>query len=178
MPVADARMERFLWLLLLWAAIGFGTSSAGDDQDLDNTIDPGGGWVSPIGELSLMHTGNTLAFSYSAVFGSTAHLCDGAGVAGLVGRDRYEWGDEEGTVSFQLNEETVTLELVNGVASFCGSGWVGDSFTREAGRSTEICVVEPKRSHFAVVEAFSPEQRQAYVIEGDTVEVAPVRRLC
>jgi hypothetical protein len=47
-----------------------------------------------------MLTGVTLSFSYSAVFGGTAHLCDGVGVAGLVATGEYHYVDEQGAVAF------------------------------------------------------------------------------
>jgi hypothetical protein len=144
-------------------------------DDLDNRRDPSGGWASHIGVLSLMHTGDALSWSYSAVFGPTAHLCDGAGVAGLVGRDRYEFPDDEGTVAFVIEKKGVHMEVVEGVASFCGAGWAGDELTRDGFKPPEICTVVAERSHFHVVDHLDPERRPAYVIRGDRVEIAPAR---
>jgi len=108
------------WLLV---ALVIAVGSVAQDDAMDNTIDPSGTWESQIGTLSVLQYGNTLSFSYSSVFGPTAHFCLGAGVAGLVGRNRYEYEDEQGTVAFILTEDRVAMETVTGIASFCGAGW-------------------------------------------------------
>ena len=64
----------------------------------DRGFDPTGVWYGPHGPLALMRAGDTLSFSYSAVFGATAHTCDGIGVAGFVGDGKWEYVDEKGTV--------------------------------------------------------------------------------
>jgi hypothetical protein len=149
--------------------------SAEELPDRDNRWDASGGWASHIGVISILHYADTLSFSYSAVFGPTAHLCDGAGVAGLVGRDRYEWEDEEGTVAFQIDEKGVRVEVEEGVASFCGAGWAGDIFTVDGFKPVETCTVLVDRSYFHVTELPPPERRRAYVVQGDKVDTAPLR---
>lgn len=146
-----------------------------EDEQYDNRLDPSGAWTGRVGELSLMHYANGLSFSYSAVFGSTAHICEGAGVAGLVGTDRYEYDDEQGTVAFLISETSVRLEVVDGIASFCGAGWTGDHFTIDAFEPPEVCTVAVERSHFHVVDTLDSGRRRAYVIRDDRVEVTPAR---
>ena len=94
------------------------------------TIDPSGQWQGLHGVLSLMLAGDTLSFSYSAVFGATAHLCDGVGVAGLVADGEYHYVDAQGTVAFSITTQGVKMRTVQGIASFCGANWPGDEFTR------------------------------------------------
>jgi hypothetical protein len=119
--------------------------------------------------------GDGLSFSYSAVFGPTAHLCDGAGVAGLVEAGRYEYTDEEGTVAFLIGQDQIRMEVVSGIASFCGAGWAGDVFSSNGFSPPETCTVTVERSHFHVVDPISPQRRRGYVIQGDTVEAFAVR---
>ena len=146
-----------------------------EEGDYDNRLDPSGAWVSAIGELSLVHQANRLAFSYLAVFGPGAHICEGAGVAGLVGRDRYEYVDEQGTVAFDLAETEVRMRAVDGIASFCGAGWPGDRFTTERFRPPTRCVVATEHSHFHVVDTVDTERTHATVGQGSPVEVVPAR---
>jgi hypothetical protein len=141
-----------------------------EEQEWDNRLDPSGDWSSDMGDLSLMHYSNRLSFSYSAVFGATAHICEGAGVAGLVGRDRYEYGDEQGTVALVIGEREVSLQLVDGIASFCGAGWAGDHFEIAGFQPPSECAVTAERSHFHVVDHLNPEPRPAYVARGDHVQ--------
>ena len=158
------------WLLVaLLIAVG----SAAQDDEMDNTIDASGTWESPIGTLSVLQFADTLSFSYSSVFGPTAHLCLGAGVAGLVGRNRYEFEDEQGTVAFIVAEDRVEMGTVAGIASFCGAGWPGDVFSSGGYRSPDACTVEAERSLFHVVDHLEAEPRRAYVIAGDPVEAVP-----
>lgn len=145
------------------------------DEQYDNRLDPSGAWTGRIGELSLMHYANGLSFSYSAVFGPTAHICEGAGTAGLVATDRYEHDDEQGTVAFLISRKSVRLEVVDGIASFCGAGWTGDHFTIDAFEPPEVCTVAAERSHFHVVDTLDRGRRPAYVIRDDRVEVTPAR---
>lgn len=145
----------------------------GEEGDYDDRFDPSGTWSSPIGELSLMHHADTLSFYYTAVFGETAHVCEGASVAGLVGRDRYEQPDAQGTVAFTITERGIRLELVDGIASFCGAGWAGDRFVLEDYRPPSTCEVIVERSAFHVVDLAEPEARPAHVTRGDRVEVVP-----
>ena len=146
-----------------------------EEADYDNRLDPSGAWASPIGELSLVHHANRLAFSYFAVFGATAHICEGAGVAGLVGRDHYEWADEQGTVAFTLTETEVRMEPVAGFASFCGAGWPGDRFTTAAFVPPTACRVAVEHTHFHVVDTLDRERTFATAGQGSVVEVVPAR---
>ena len=66
----------------------------------DRGFDPTGVWYGMHGPLALMRAGDTLTFSYSGVFGATAHMCDGIGVAGFVGDGTWNYVDEQGTVTF------------------------------------------------------------------------------
>ncbi len=141
-----------------------------EPEEWDNRLDPSGSWTGGVGELSLMHYADGLSFSYSAVFGPTAHICEGAGVAGLVGTDRYEYGDEQGTVAFVVAEREVRMELADGIASFCGAGWAGDRFAIDLFEPPAECAVAAERSHFHVVDHLDPESRPAYVLRGDRVE--------
>ncbi len=67
-------------LLLALLVSGVATAQAPDDRGFD----PTGVWFGMHGPLALMRAGDTLTFSYSAVFGATAQTCDGIGVAGFV----------------------------------------------------------------------------------------------
>ena len=144
-------------------------------DDFDNRLDPSGAWASEIGELSLVHHANRLAFSYQAVFGATAHICEGAGIAGLVGTDRYEHGDEQGTVVFQLAETGVRMELSEGIASFCGAGWAGDRFTTDAFEPPADCTVTAEHTHIHVVDTLDLERTPFTLGLGSPVEAVPAR---
>lgn len=146
-------------------------------QAPDQPPDPSGSWRSEIGELSVMLAGDALSFSYAAVFGATAHTCDGAGVAGLDGDGRWVWTDESGTVELVAAGDGLEVRLTEGVASFCGAGWGGDAFRRSSHRPPIRCTVEVERSHLHVVDPLTPARRRGYVVEGDEVQTAPVRNL-
>jgi len=105
-----------------------GTLAIASRQSDDRGFDPSGVWMGLHGPLTLMRAGDTLSFSYSAVFGSTAHICDGIGVAGFIGDGRWEYADEQGSVIFTTRNRQVTMSTGQGIASFCGSNWPGDSF--------------------------------------------------
>lgn len=137
------------------------------------TIDPSGQWQGQHGVVSLMLTGDALSFCYSAVFGAAAHLCDGAGVAGLVADGEYHYVDEHGTVAFIVTEQGVKMKTVQGIASFCGANWPGDEFTRQGYKAAQRCTVTDKKAHFHVVGPIPPIRRQGYVLKGDRVEAAP-----
>jgi len=97
--------------------------------------DPTGTWHSEIGDLSLTRAGDDLSFTYTAVFGPTAHICEGAGVARFAGPltgggAAYAWTEGENRVSFEVRESGVTLLVTAGIAPFCGAGWSGDTLTR------------------------------------------------
>jgi hypothetical protein len=137
------------------------------------TIDPSGQWQGLHGVVSLMLTGDALSFSYSAVFGATAHLCDGVGVAGLVADGEYHHVDEQGTVAFIITGQGVKIRTVSGIASFCGANWPGDEFTSQGYKRVSHCTVSDPKAYFHVVMRTPPVRRQAYVLQGDRVEVVP-----
>lgn len=167
------RMSKMLRLLVgLPLLLSAGLARAQEEQAQP---DCSGGWQSHIGVLSLMQYGDGLSFSYSAVFGPTAHICDGAGVAGLVAMGRWEYTDGDGTVAFICDDDGVRMEVVSGIAGFCGAGWSGDEIGRDGFKPATECTVTAERSHFYVVETGAPAQRRAYVIRGDRLEVLPVR---
>lgn len=173
-------MARNIWKVLCVSALLLVMLSVGNAAEQDFVfIDPSGGWNSQIGSLSLMLAGDALSFSYSAVFGPTAHICDGAGVASLVTNYQqvtYEYEDEDGnTLIFLITGDNVRMEPLSESTAFCGSGWQGDVFTKDGYQPLENCIVSAERAHFYVVDKFPPEKRKAYVIAGDPVEVAPVR---
>jgi hypothetical protein len=151
-----------------------GLSPLADAREV-RTIDPSGVWQSQTGELSLMLSGDALSFSYSAVFGAAAHLCDGAGVAGLAGENEYHYADEQGTVAFVVTARGVSLRPVQGVPSFCGANWPGEEFGRESFKAVELRQVKVPQAHFYEVGGLPPRQRPAYVIRGDRLEVVPVQ---
>lgn len=156
------------WLAAVLLAVA---GSTAQHDELDNAIDSSGTWESPIGTLSVLLYADTLSFSYASVFGPTAHICLGAGVAGLVGRNRYEYEDGQGAVAFTLAEDRVEMHTIAGIASFCGAGWPGEVFFRDDFRSPTVCTVAPERSVFHVVDHVEAEPRRATVVAGDLVEV-------
>jgi hypothetical protein len=115
------------------------------------------------------------AVLWVTLLGPTAHLCDAVGVAGLVGRNRSELPDEEGTVALDVDETGVAMEVVEGVVSFRGAGWAGVRFTLDGFKVLELCTVAVERSNRHVVDHLEPEARRAHVIRGDRVETAPTR---
>ncbi len=156
-------------LLLLFASLIFFQPSAVTGQEF-RTIDPSGQWKGRHGVLSLMLAGDALSFSYSAVFGATAHLCDGVGVAGLMKEGEYHYVDEQGTVAFQVDENGVSMRTVDGIASFCGSNWPGDDFTRDGFESATQCIVSVPKAYFHVVMRTPPDRRNGFVLKGNRVE--------
>jgi len=139
--------------------------------------DPSGGWASEIGELSVLRGGNTLAFSYSAVFGPTAHTCDGAGVARLVTEGRWDYVAGDCTISFLLAKDGFRGRVTAGVAPFCGAGWDGDVFPIASRTTPTPCTASAERTYFHTVASSAPEARKAYVVRGDRVETLPVQNL-
>jgi len=136
----------------------------------DRGFDPTGTWYGQHGPLVLMRAGDTLSFSYSAVFGATAHMCDGIGVAGFVGDGKWEYVDEQGTVTFTTRDGKVTMQTTAGIASFCGANWPGDTFSSDSWKPAYRCqVIEPK-AHFFIVGTLPSAQRQGFVVKGDWVE--------
>ncbi len=158
-----------LVLLFLLAALGATASTQATAPD-DRGFDPSGVWNGQHGPLALMRAGDTLSFSYSAVFGATAHMCDGIGVAGFVGDGRWEYVDEQGTVTFTTKNGRVTMQTTAGIASFCGANWPGDTFSKDSWQPVFRCRVTETRAHFFVVGALPSARRQGYVAKGDWVE--------
>lgn len=145
------------------------SGNSGQPSD-DRGFDPSGTWMGHHGPLVLMRAGDTLSFSYSAVFGAAAHMCDGIGVAGFAGDGRWEYVDGEGTVTFTTRDERVTMATTDGIASFCGAYWPGDSFERTGWQAPFRCRVTAERAHFLAVGPLPPSPRPGYVVKGDWVE--------
>ncbi len=159
-------MKSFRTLVLLGLlASGWAGAQTPDDRGFD----PTGVWYGQHGPLALMRAGDTLTFSYSGVFGATAHMCDGIGVAGFVGDGRWEYVDEQGTVAFTTKGGKVTMETTKGIASFCGANWPGDTFVKDGWKPAFNCTVSASKAHFLTA-APSPEPRKGYVVKGDVVE--------
>ena len=136
----------------------------------DRGFDPTGTWKGRHGTIVLARAGDTLSFSYSAVFGETAHICDGIGVAGFVGDATWAYVDGEGTITFTTKGETVAMATTSGIASFCGANWPGDTFDRKAWTPASKCVVKAPKATFRVVSTLPPPERKGYVVNGDQVE--------
>ena len=100
-----ARSSDFHWLLAPVLALAAVVTAAQPADD--RGFDPTGVWRGQHGSLVLMRAGDTLSFSYSAVFGATVHLCDGIGVAGFVGDGVWQSVDTEGTVTFATRDGEV-----------------------------------------------------------------------
>ena len=157
--------------LLAAALVAFLFSSAAPGQTPDDRgFDPTGVWNGQHGPLALMRAGDTLSFSYSAVFGATAHMCDGIGVAGFLGDGTWEYVDEQGTVSFTTKGGRVTMQTTKGIASFCGANWPGDTFTKESWKPAFTCTVVAPKAHFLIVGSLPPKPRKGYVVKGNVVE--------
>lgn len=139
------------------------------------TIDPSGVWSNPEGSLSLMLAGDALSFSYAAVFGTNAHLCSGAGVAGLEQANTYHYMDESGTVAFDIARDTIRMRMVDGVPSFCGSGWTGVLFTRDGFAPADTVRVRSRKARFYVVMPSPPWERKGFVVTGDRIAYVPTQ---
>jgi hypothetical protein len=137
--------------------------------------DPSGIWESSQGTLSLMLAGDDLAFSYTAVFGATAHICEGAGLAKRSADGRFVYKDAQGSVVFLIGTDDVRLQPGDGVASFCGANWPGDAFPNAKFRMPSPCQVTAARADFHTVGPLPPPRNRAYVISGDTVDTVPVQ---
>ncbi len=160
MPLPALRRPFIPAVALIVAAVA--TAQGPDDRGFD----PTGLWMGQHGPLALMRAGDTLSFSYSAVFGATAHLCDGLGVAGFVGDGRWEYVDEQGTVSFTTRDGRVTMQVTAGIASFCGANWPGETLVEERWKPAFRCRVTRAKAHFHVVGTLPPDRRKAFVVEG------------
>lgn len=154
--------------LLLLAAFLSAPAAPAQPPD-DRGFDPTGVWYGRHGPLALMRAGDTLTFSYSAVFGATAHTCDGIGVAGFVGEGKWAYVDEHGTVTFTIRGGEVKVEATDGVASFCGAGWPGDTFGKDGWKPAFRCTVTSPKARFLTATS-APEPRKAYVVKGNVVE--------
>ena len=139
------------------------------------TIDPSGVWTNETGTLSVMLTGDALSFSYQSVFGATAHICDGAGVAGLESQGVYHHVDEQGTISFTISEREVRMSAVAGVPSFCGAGWNGELFTRKGFKAATRCTVNAAKARLYQVMPSPPRERKGYLVASDAVETVPTQ---
>ncbi|MBK9376686.1 MAG: hypothetical protein IPN03_23955 [Holophagales bacterium] len=154
------------WALLLLALLA--CSSAGAQTPDGRGFDPTGVWYGQHGPLALMRAGDTLTFSYSGVFGATAHICDGIGVAGFAGDGTWEHADEQGTVTFTTKGGKVTMQTTNGSPhSAAPTGPV--TFTKDGWKPAFNCTVVAPKAHFLTA-APSPEQRKGYVVKGNVVE--------
>lgn len=170
--MATPSIVRILLILAL-AAAGLALAETDPPAVPPPAPDPSGRWSSETGELTLALAGDALSFTYTAVFGPSAHICDGAGVAGLVTDGRYEHVDEQGTIAFLVTAGGVRMETAGGIASFCGANWPGDAFGRDKFQPLAPCRVTAEKSHFHVVGPLPPERRRGFVIRGDAVAVAP-----
>ena len=156
-------------LLILFATLGVAAATLVTASD-DRGFDPTGVWMGQHGPLALMRAGDTLSFSYSAVFGATAHMCDGIGVAGFVGDATWEYVDSQGKVIFTTRDGKVTMRTSDGIASFCGANWPGETFSSDSWKPAYRCrVIEPK-VHFFVVGTLPSDRRRGFVVQGDWVE--------
>jgi len=156
-------------VLLLLIAVSAAATDAPAAAD-DRGFDPSGVWMGQHGPLALMRAGDTLSFSYSAVFGATTHICDGIGIAGFVGDGRWEYRDDQGAVTFTTKNGRVTMQVTDGIASFCGAGWPGETFTPDSWKPAYRCRVAVPKAHFFVVGTLPSDQRPGYVVRGDWVE--------
>jgi hypothetical protein len=138
--------------------------------------DPSGVWESQQGTLSLMLAGDDLAFSYTAVFGATAHICEGAGIAKRTAAGRFLYKDSQGSVVFLVGADDVRLQAGDGIASFCGANWPGDAFTNAKFLAPSPCRVTAARAYFHSLGPMPPPQNRAYVVSGDTVDTVPVQQ--
>ena len=136
----------------------------------DRGFDPTGIWMGQHGPLVLMRAGDTLSFSYSAVFGATAHICDGIGVAGFVGDGTWEYVDDQGKVTFTTKDGKVTMRTSDGIASFCGANWPGETFNRDCWKPAFRCRVTEPKAYFFVVGTLPSDRRRSFVVKDDWVE--------
>lgn len=143
------------------------TSSHGQD----GPIDPSGHWEGQYGPLALMLAGNNLYFSYAAVFGEAAHICDGVGVATLADDNLYYHVHEMGTVAFIITREGVQMNTIDGVAPFCGAHWPGDKFPQQSFKPVHPCTVVVPKTFFHAVMLEEPAPLAAYVLDNDPIEV-------
>jgi hypothetical protein len=162
-------MRHLIIIILTFLFLQNALAAAPQTTD-DRGFDPTGVWMGLHGPLTLMRAGDTLSFSYSAVFGSTAHICDGIGVAGFIGNGKWEYVDEQGSVIFTTLNSEVTMSPGQGVASFCGANWPGDCFGKDGWKPAYRCTVTVPKAYFYAVGRLPSERRQGYVVKGNQVE--------
>ncbi|MCU0610301.1 MAG: hypothetical protein MUE60_00755 [Candidatus Eisenbacteria bacterium] len=155
-------------------AIVLAAAATGNHAAISGDTDPSGIYLTTMGDLSVLVGERCLAFSYLSVFGPTAHIYDGAGIAREEEAGRFVWADEHGSVAFVFHGDALRLE-VEGIASFCGAGWPGDTVSIAARHAPSRRVVAVDQAHFHTVGSETPVSRRAYVVRGDTVEVVPTR---
>jgi hypothetical protein len=124
--------RRPVLLAVARAAVILSCSARAQAPD-DRGVDPTGVWYGERGPLALVRAGDTLSFSYSAVFGATVLLRDGLGVAGFVGDGTWEYVDEQGTVSFTTKAGTVTMGAGRGSPPSVGRSGLATPSGRKAG---------------------------------------------
>ena len=152
-------------ILLVLLVPGVAAAQKPDDRGFD----PTGVWYGQHGPLALMRAGDTLTFSYSGVFGATAHMCDGIGVAGFAGDVTWRHPHEQAPVPFTTRGGKVTMAATKGVASFCGANWPGDTFVKDGWKPAFNCTVVVPKARFLTA-APAPEPRKGYVVKGNVVE--------
>ena len=135
--------------------------------------DPSGRYHSEEGELSIMLGDGELHFSFFAVFGATAHICDGAGIARKTTGNSYHYKDTEGVIAFDLRSDGIQMATIDGIASFCGAGWTGDFFANESREAPTVSTVQTDKSYFYSIHTSPHERTSSYVIRGDAVETLP-----
>lgn len=163
-------MKRLMLVLcVLTGMVGWGPA----EEETSIPYDPTGRYRTPLGDLSLMLAGDVLMFSYTAVFGEAAHLCDGIGLAGLDSHALFLYVHDEGTVAFRFHPDGVAMEVIDGVSPFCGAYWPGDRAARGRGESPLQVAVTAERAYFHTATQ-DPERRRGYCVRGDLVEVLPV----
>lgn len=174
-PSIDRRdlRHRFIRLALVLSVLALPVLTA-RAQNVEG-IDPSGVWTNAEGSLSLMLTGDALSFSFAAVFGANAHICSGAGVAGLEQANTYHYVDESGIVAFDITRDSIRMRLVEGAPSFCGAGWPGVLFTRTGFTPARGARVRSRKARFFVVMPSPPWERKGYVVKGDRVEYVPTQ---
>ena len=162
-------IRRYGFILLILFAMLNAAAPQGTAPD-DRGFDPTGVWMGQHGPLVLMRAGDTLSFSYSAVFGATAHICDGIGVAGFVGDGTWEYVDDQGNVTFTTKDGKVTMRTSDGIASFCGANWPGETFNRDCWKPAFRCRVTEPKAYFFVVGTLPSDRRRGFVVKDDWVE--------
>jgi len=159
------------------AAVLIGPPASGNASKAAQTssdFDPSGSWKGKDGDLALIVAGDELAFSYLSVFGPSAHICEGGGMARRVTASRFEYRDDQGAVAFLVTEGGLRMETVEGVPSFCGANWPGESFPRDGYRPPRKCQVAAARAIFHAPGPLPPSTGRSYVVEGDVVDVVPL----